>query len=111
MHGQRWSVPSETTANQTAASRPIGDPAARLKEIRARVTELQRRIQTERDPKAVAELRAGASKLTALLSELVQAGAVAKAATGTPIVWPSDLNVATPDHGEWGSDPTEVARG
>jgi len=31
--------------------------AERLKAIRARVAELHRRIQTERDPKAVAELR------------------------------------------------------
>ena len=111
MRGRRWSVPSETTANQTAPSKPTGDPAARLGEIRARVAELQRRIQTEHDPKAVAELRAEAGKLTALLSELVRAGSVAKTDPAEVAAWPRDLNRASEDDVEWGTDPAEITRG
>ena len=87
--------------------------AERLKEIRGRVAELRRRIETERDPKAVAELRAEVGKLTALLSELIQAagaekGAVSKAA---PVAWPRDLSAETQGDGEWGADPAEVVGG
>ena len=49
-------------------------PAERLKAIRARVAELHRRIKTERDPKAVAELRAEIGKLGELIAELTAAG-------------------------------------
>lgn len=86
--------------------------AERLKAIRARVAELNRRIKAERDPKAVAELRAEVGKLTELLSELAGAGsgdgAVEKAA---PVVWPADLNAEAGGASEWGADPAEVAGG
>ena len=100
-------------APNPSASATASDPAARLKEIRARVAELHRRIQAERDPKAVAELRAEVGKLTALLSELIRsaaakAGAVEKAA---PVVWPRDLSAEPAGPGEWGPDPAEVAGG
>lgn len=86
----------------------------RLKAIRARVAELHRRIKTERDPKAVDELRGEVGKLTELISELArggggQPGGVAKA---SPVVWPRDLNTAEArDAAEWGADPAEVASG
>lgn len=98
-------------STSSSAQPPAGDPAARLKEIRARVADLSRRIQSERDPKAVAELRGEVGKLTQLLSELIQSapggsGAVTKAA---PVLWPRDLSAASAAAGDWGSDPAEVA--
>ncbi len=100
-------------STSSAAQPPAGNPAARLKEIRARVADLSRRIQGERDPKAVAELRAEVGKLTELLSELIQSassgsGTVTKAA---PVLWPRDLSAESAEAGDWGSDPTEVAGG
>ena len=72
-------MPTDTRAIDSAGQKPAGDPAAQLQEIRARLAELNRRIKTERDPKAVAELRAEVGKLTALLSELTQAGGASSA--------------------------------
>lgn len=101
-------------AQDSATDSRAATAVERLKAIRARVAELHRRIKTERDPKAVAELRAEVGKLTELVAELVQAtggkpGATRKAA---PLVWPRDLNTAeTGDTAEWGADPSEVARG
>ena len=99
-------------ADDSATNDSRSQPAAeRLKAIRARVAELHRRIQTERDPKAVAELRAEVGKLTELLSEMVAAagagGQVAKVEAG----WPADLNAQPEGHGAWGPDPAEVAGG
>ena len=100
-------------STSSSAQPAAGDPAARLKEIRARVADLSRRIQAERDPKAVAELRAEVGKLTELLSEMIRAagtnpGAVTKT---DPVVWPRDLSAESADTREWGSDPAEVAGG
>jgi hypothetical protein len=84
--------------------------AGRLKAIRARVAELHRRIKTERDPKAVDELRGEVGKLTELLSELARPSA--GVANASPVVWPRDLNTAEArDAAEWGADPAEVAGG
>jgi len=104
---------AQDPAPNPSASATTSDPAARLKEIRARVAELHRRIQAERDPKAVAALRTEVGKLTALLSELIRsaaakAGAVDNAA---PVVWPRDLSAEPAGPGEWGPDPAEVAGG
>ena len=101
-------------STNSSAQPAAGDPSARLKEIRARVADLSRRIQAERDPKAVAELRAEVGKLTELLSEMIRAasassGAVTKAAD--PVVWPRDLSAEPAGVGEWGSDPVEVTGG
>jgi hypothetical protein len=104
-------VPTDTAATDSAGQKPAGDPAARLQEIRARVAELQRRIKTERDPKAVAELRAEAAKLTELLSAVVRAGGAAKVDKAEQVVWPRDLSGGPDGDSEWGADPAEVAGG
>lgn len=103
------SAATDSRAERTTA----GDPAERLKAIRARVAELHRRIKTEGDPKAVVELRAEVGKLTALISELVRAGgsAPAEVRKSNPVVWPRDLNVQSGEPGAWGADPAEVAGG
>ena len=101
-------------AEDSAATDSRSQPAAeRLKAIRARVAELHRRIKTERDPKAVVELRAEVGKLTALIAELVQAsgGKPGETSKAAPVVWPRDLNTVTGDAAEWGADPAEVAGG
>jgi hypothetical protein len=101
-------------AEDPAATDSRAQPAAeRLKAIRARVAELHRRIKTERDPKAVVELRAEVGKLTALIAELAQAsgGKPGETRKAAPVVWPRDLNTVTGDAAEWGADPAEVAGG
>ena len=85
--------------------------AERLKAIRARVAELHRRIEAERDPKAVAELRAEAGKLGALISELMAAAGTGGQVEKADVTWPADLNVESPEPGAWGADPAEVAGG
>lgn len=100
-------MPTDTQATDDAGKKP----AERLKEIRARVAELRRRIKTERDPKAVAELRAEVGKLTALLSELAQGGGAAGVEKAEPVAWPRDLNAGPEGESEWGADPVEVAGG
>lgn len=58
----------EAEGQDSAATDSRGQTAAeRLKAIRSRVAELHRRIKTERDPKAVAELRAEVGKFTELI--------------------------------------------
>ena len=84
--------------------------AERLKAIRARVAELQHRIKTEGDPKAVAELRAEIGKLGELISEIVSE-APHNPVEKSDFAWPSDLNVESADPGAWGSDPVETAGG
>lgn len=84
--------------------------AERLKAIRARVAELHRRIKTERDPKAVAELRAEIGKLGELIAEMT-AGAAGAQVEKSDFAWPADLNVEPADPGSWGPDPAEVAGG
>ncbi len=99
-------------AQDSATNDSRSQPAAeRLKAIRARVAELHRRIQTERDPKAVAEFRAEVGKLTDLLSELIAGAGVGGQAEKTTTAWPTDMNVQPEGHGEWGPDPAEVAGG
>ena len=98
-------------STSSAAQPAAGDPAARLKQIGARVADLSRRIQGERDPKAVAELRAEVGKLTELLSELIQSaaggsGAVTKAA---PVLWPRALGGESAAAGDSVYDPAEVS--
>lgn len=99
---------SASTSNTTR--QPAGDPAARLKEIRARVAELHRRIKTERDPKTVAELRAEVGKLTEVLTELI-GSAGAPASKAASVVWPRDLSAGPSGTDDWGSDPAEVTGG
>ncbi len=84
--------------------------AERLKAIRARVAELHRRIKTERDPKAVAELRAEIGKLGELIAEMT-AGVAGAQVEKSDFAWPADLNVEPADPGSWGPDPAEVAGG
>ena len=83
--------------------------AERLKAIRARVAELRRRITAERDPGAVAELRAEVGKLSALVAELTASGATVHKADA--VVWPRDLNAVGDGPADWGTDPVEVAGG
>ena len=83
--------------------------AGRLKAIRARVAELRRRITAERNPGAVAELRAEVGKLGALIEELTAAGANVQKAD--VVAWPRDLNAVGDAPAEWGTDPVEVAGG
>lgn len=83
--------------------------AERLKAIRARVAELRRRITAERDPEAVAELRAEVGKLSALIAELTAAGASVQKAD--VVAWPRDLNAVGDGPADWGTDPVEVAGG
>jgi len=105
-------VAQDSASTSNATRQPAGDPAAQLKEIRARAAELHRRIKTERDPNAVAELRAEVGKLTEVLTELVgSTSAPAPAAEAAPVVWPRDLSVEASDAAEWGADPAEVAGG
>ena len=104
-------MPTDTVATDSAGQKPAGDPAARLQEIRARVAELHRRIQTERDPKAVAELRAEVGKLGELISELVAAAGAAGQVEKADAAWPADMNVQPEGQGAWGPDPAEVAGG
>ena len=88
--------------------------AERLKAIRARVAELHRRIKTERDPKAVAELRAEVGKLGEIISELIAAagtGAQVEKADSDAAAWPADMNLQPRANSEWGPDPAEVAGG
>jgi len=106
-------VAQDSASTSNATRQPAGDPAARLKEIRARVAELHRRIKTERDPKAVAELRAEGGKLTEVLTELTgSAGSGSSPASKVaPVVWPRDLSARPSGTDDWGSDPAEVTGG
>ncbi len=83
--------------------------AERLKAIRARVAELRRRITAERDPGAVAELRAEVGKLSALIAELTPADENVEKSDA--VVWPRDLNAVGDAPADWGTDPVEVAGG
>jgi len=106
-------VAQDSTSTSNATRQPTVDPAARLQEIRTRVSELHRRIKTERDPAAVAELRTEVGKLTEVLTELVgSSGPVpAPAAKAAPVVWPRDLSAEPSGAADWGADPTEVTGG
>ena len=99
-------------AQDSATNDSRSQPAAeRLKAIRARVAELHRRIKTERDPKAVDELRAEVGKLGELISELVAAagaGAQVEKADSDAAAWPADMNLQPEVDGAWGPDPAEV---
>jgi len=99
-------VAQDSATNESRAQ----TAAERLKAIRARVAELHRRIQAERDPKAVAELRAEVGKLGELISELI-AGAGSGQVEKADAAWPADMNRQPHGHGEWGADPAEVAGG
>ena len=103
----------DSASTSNATRQPAGDPAARLQEIRARVTELHRRIKTERDPAAVAELRTEVGKLTEVLTALVGSSgpAPAPAAKAAPVVWPRDLSAEPSGTADWGADPAEVVGG
>lgn len=83
--------------------------AERLKAIRARVAELRRRITTEQDPGAVAEMRGEVGKLSALVAELIAAGGNVQKADA--VMWPRDLNAVGDGPADWGTDPVEVAGG
>ena len=104
---------AQDAAPNSNASPTASDPAARLREVRARVAELRLRIQGERDPKAVAELGAEVGKLTQLLSELISSAGTDDSGVqkAEPMVWPRDLSANASAPGDWGSDPAEVARG
>lgn len=104
-------MPTGNDTNNTPAGPTGNDPAARLRDIRARVASLRERLSTECDPKLVAELNAEAGKLSDLLSELIRtaggnAGSVTKS---DPVIWPRDLSAEANEPGDWGTDPAEVA--
>ena len=103
----------DSASTSNATRQPAGDPAARLKEIRARVAELHRRIKTECDPKAMAELRAEVGKFTEVLTELCGSGGSGSspASKTTAVVWPRDLSAGASGTDDWGSDPAEVTGG
>ncbi len=103
-------MPTSRHTNDTPAEPSGTDPAVRLRDIRAKVTALQGRLKTERDPKLVAELNAEVKKLSDLLSELISAAGknpnqVTKA---DPVVWPRDITADAGEPGDWGADPAEV---
>jgi len=106
-------VTQDSVSTKSATRQPAIDPAVRLKEIRARVSELHRRIKTERDPAALAELRAEVGKLTEVLTELAGSSGPppAPAAKAEPVVWPRDLSAEATSTADWGADPAEVAGG
>ena len=102
-------MPTSRQSNDNPAEPTGNNPAARLREIRAKVASLQGRIKTERNPKLVAELNAEVSKLSELLSEMISAvgtnaGPVTKSA---PVIWPRDLTDESNKPSEWGTDPAE----
>ena len=98
-------------AQDSATNDSRSQPAAeRRRAIRTRVAELHRRIKAERDPKAVAELRAEVGKLGELISELTAAAGGAQVEK-SDFTWPADLNDGPADRGAWGPDPAEVAGG
>jgi hypothetical protein len=103
-------VPTSRQPNDTP-SEPTGtDPAARLRDIRAKVTSLRERLESERDPKLKGAINAEVKKLSDLLSELIgaankNAGPVTKA---NKVVWPRDLTAEPSNPGDWGEDPAEV---
>ena len=103
-------MPTSRQPNDNPAELTGTDPAARLRDIRAKVTSLRERLKNERDPKLVDAINAEVKKLSELLSELIGAarkntGPVAKA---DKIVWPRDLSAQANSAGDWGADPAEV---
>ena len=103
-------MPTSRQTNETPAEPTGTDPAARLRDIRAKVTALRERLASERDPKLVDAINAEVKKLSDLLSELIGAsrkntGPVAKA---DKVVWPRDLTAEPNNPGDWGADPVEV---
>lgn len=103
-------MPTSRQTNETPAEPTGTDPAARLRDIRAKVTALRERLKSERDPKLVDAINAEVKKLSDLLSELIQAagnraGTVSKT---DPFVWPRDLTAEPNSPGDWGADPAEV---
>ena len=103
-------MPTSRQTNETPAKPTGTDPAARLRDIRAKVTSLRGRLKSERDPKLVDAINAEVKKLSELLSELIGAarkntGPVAKA---DKVVWPRDLSAQANSAGDWGADPAEV---
>ena len=103
-------MPTSRQSNDNPAEPTGTDPAARLRDIRAKVTALQGRLKTERDPKLVAELNAEVKKLSDLLSELISAAGKnpSPVAKVDPVVWPRDISTEANVPSEWGSDPAEV---
>ncbi len=103
-------MPTGNDTNDTPAGPTGNDPAARLRDIRSRVTSLRERLATERDPKLVAELNAEAGKLSDLLSELIRntGASTDSVAKSVPVIWPRDLSAEASKPGEWGADSTEV---
>ena len=103
-------MPTSRHTKDTPAEPTGNDPAARLRDIRAKVTSLEGRLKTERDPKLVAELNAEVKKLSELLSELIStAGKNTKPVSkADPVVWPRDITADVGETGEWGADPAEV---
>ena len=103
--------------SESANSIPIGlsrdAMTPRLTEVRARLSELRRRIETERAPKAIIELVVEAGRLIDLLSELNRPaeGDVDSTTNTGDVGWPTDLSTGQADESEWGADPEEVARG
>ena len=104
-------MPTSRQPNDTRAEPTGTDPAARLRDIRAKVTSLRERLKSERDPKLVDAINAEVKKLSDLLSELIgaaskNAGPVTKA---DKVVWPRDLTDEPNNPGAWGADPAEVS--
>ncbi len=104
-------VPAANRSTNATAS----DPSVRLQEIRGRVAELRRRIESGGDAEAVRELCTEAGRLGELLGEVLDRARAQKGATGAAedagAIWPADLNAEREGPGEWGQDPEEVRRG
>jgi hypothetical protein len=96
--------------NDTPAKPTGTDPAARLRDIRARVSSLRERLAGEHDPKLVDAINVEMKKLSDLLSELISAAGKGthQVAKAERIVWPHDLSAEAKSPGDWGADPMEV---
>lgn len=103
-------MPTSRHTNETPAEPTGTDPAARLRDIRVKVTSLRERLASERDPKLKGAINAEVKKLSDLLTELI--GAARKnestVAKSDPVVWPRDLSADRNNPGDWGADPAEV---
>ena len=103
-------MPKDTAAKQPAGGSRT-ETTDRLKEIRDKVADLQQRLKTDRDPKALAELGAEIGRLTGLLDKVIaQVGKqVVGKSDANAVVWPKDLSATMKSDPAWGRDPSEVA--
>lgn len=96
----------------STSGKPTPDAATRLKEIRARVADIQRRLKDKADPAVVRELQAEIGRLNEVLAEVTKTAATDATSTAdAPVTWPRDLSAAAADATTWGADPAEVVGG